>query len=170
MKHILEAVVWNVFRSKRPKGFYHWIKGHTGVDLNYVFEALPSPISGKVDLIAKQPEMGNVLYIKDIETGAIHVFAHLLKIDVMEGQHIRIGDKLGTTGNTGDKSTDAHLHYEIIYFLKPDPKNPLPYDKLFQAVMTRSLQGYKGYNVDPIGYLKALYGKYNRNLAGETVN
>ena len=39
-------------------------------------------------------------------------YAHLSRMDVIEGQEIRQGDVLGEVGITG-RSTGAHLHYEV---------------------------------------------------------
>lgn len=39
-------------------------------------------------------------------------YAHLSRMDVIEGQEIRQGDVLGAVGTTG-RSTGAHLHYEV---------------------------------------------------------
>lgn len=39
-------------------------------------------------------------------------YAHLSRMDVIEGQEIRQGDVLGAVGSTG-RSTGAHLHYEV---------------------------------------------------------
>lgn len=159
MKHILEAVIWNHYKSKTPRGFYNPIKGHTGVDLNYVNEKLPSPVSGTIVKLAKQSEMGNVVYLKDKENGYIHVFAHMTRFGVKEGDVVARNQVLGLTGNSGGKTTSAHLHYEIISLDKPT--------SLLDRVMTRSLGGFSGWNVDPIRYLRQLYGKYNLDLRGE---
>lgn len=167
MKYILEAQVMNKFRSKRPLGFYNLIKGHTGVDLLYVFEPYPSPISGTVvdcnfygggpgDKM--QNEMGNTIYIQAQEDGSIHVFSHFSRVDVKKGQKVILGDVLGITGNSGIKSTRAHLHGEIIIIGKPKT--------LENRIMSRSLNGYVGYNVDPLNYYHALYSKYQRNIKG----
>lgn len=166
MKYILQSQVINPFKSKVPRGFYHWLKGHSGVDLNYHFEALPSPVSGKISNVTKQVEMGNVIYLDDVELGAIHVFAHMDKVHVKAGDHVTRGQILGITGNSGSKTTNPHTHYELITFRKPDKKNPTPYDKLFNPIMTRSLNGYVGWNIDPIGYIRTLYGKYRLDIKG----
>jgi murein DD-endopeptidase MepM/ murein hydrolase activator NlpD len=39
-------------------------------------------------------------------------YAHLSRIDVIEGQEIRQGEALGAVGSSG-RSTGAHLHYEV---------------------------------------------------------
>ncbi len=39
-------------------------------------------------------------------------YAHLSRMDVIEGQEIRQGETLGAVGTTG-RSTGAHLHYEV---------------------------------------------------------
>lgn len=39
-------------------------------------------------------------------------YAHLSRLDVIEGQEIRQGETLGAVGTTG-RSTGAHLHYEV---------------------------------------------------------
>lgn len=158
MKYILTAVLWNAYQSKSPRGFYHPIKGHTGVDLNYVFEALPSPVTGTVEKVLKQPEMGNTIYLKDQERGFIHVFSHMSKINVKAGQQVKRNDTLGVTGNTGAKTTAPHLHYEVISLAKPE--------KILDQIMTRSLGGYNGWNIDPIRYIREIYGKYGLDSKG----
>jgi murein DD-endopeptidase MepM/ murein hydrolase activator NlpD len=48
-------------------------------------------------------------------------YAHLSRIDVIEGQEIRQGEVLGAVGSTG-RSTGAHLHYEVR--IGSSPVNP----------------------------------------------
>ena len=158
MKYILTAVLWNPYQSKRPRGFYNIIKGHTGVDLNFVFEALPSPVTGEIVKVLKQSEMGNTIYLKDQEQGHIHVFSHMSKINYKAGDKVKRNDILGTTGNTGGKTTAPHLHYEVISLSKPA--------KILDRIMTRSLGGYNGWNIDPIRYIREIYGKYGLDSKG----
>jgi murein DD-endopeptidase MepM/ murein hydrolase activator NlpD len=169
MKHILNAPVWNKFRSNKPKGFYNWLKGHSGIDYGYVFEDLPSPVSGIVEKIATGLEMGLCIYLKDMELGNIHVFAHLEEVKVGAGDKVTRNQVIAKTGNSGAKSTEAHLHAEVITFRKPPAKKAdwTAYDYLFNPIMTRSLNGYQGWNIDPNSYYKALYTKYKLSLDGE---
>ncbi|MBR3454853.1 MAG: M23 family metallopeptidase [Bacteroidaceae bacterium] len=37
-------------------------------------------------------------------------FLPLSKIDVKSGQHVRAGQKIAISGNTGKRTTDPHLH------------------------------------------------------------
>lgn len=40
------------------------------------------------------------------------VYAHMSRIDVVEGQWVRTGDQLGLVGDTG-QTTGSHLHFEV---------------------------------------------------------
>lgn len=166
MKYLLTAQLLNAFRSNKPKGFYNILKGHTGVDLNYHFEELPAPVSGKIIAVARGVEMGDCIYLDDVELGNIHVFAHMDKIYVRPGDQVLRGQVMGITGNSGSKTTQPHLHYEVITFRKPDKKNPTPYDSLFNSIMSRSLNGFVGWNISPLDYLRVLYGKYRLDKYG----
>lgn len=150
MKTVFSARVLNVFRSHTPKGWYSRLKGHTGVDLDFNFEAIPSPITGEVIGITHQVEMGNCLYIRDVN-GTVHVFAHLSQFKVKIHGHVKRGDVIAISGDSGSRSTAPHLHYEIICMKWQAP---------LEFVMTRSLMGFKGYNADPLIYDRKLYASF----------
>lgn len=57
-------------------------------------------------------------------------YAHMSRIDVVDGQRVRRGTRLGLSGSSG-KSTGPHVHYEVIY--KGRPVNPNGY---FDAEMS----------------------------------
>ncbi len=50
------------------------------------------------------------------------LYAHLDRIDVREGDVVRLGDRVGRMGRTG-RATGVHLHFELI-------KNKLPVDPM----------------------------------------
>lgn len=54
-------------------------------------------------------------------------YAHLNKIDVIVGQIVKRGEKIGEMGNTG-KSVGTHLHYEVHY--RGRPVDPISYFSL----------------------------------------
>lgn len=51
-------------------------------------------------------------------------YGHLSKINVIAGQSVKRGYKIGEVGSTG-KSTGPHLHYEVRF--KGEPQNPVNY-------------------------------------------
>ncbi len=147
MKAIIDAKVLNPFRSHVPAGFYDKVKGHTGVDLDYNFEDIPAPCDLTIILcnpVKNQPEMGNVIYARS-QDGLTHVFAHQADFIYVAGDKVLQGAILGHSGNSGGKTTGAHLHYEV---LAPSGTDP---------TMKRLLLPYKGDNVDPLEYLHKLY-------------
>ena len=61
-------------------------------------------------------------------------YAHLSAIDVVEGQDVAFGDKVGELGSTG-RSTGPHLHYEVWY--DGQARNPWNYLKAGANVLER---------------------------------
>ncbi|WP_299539446.1 M23 family metallopeptidase [uncultured Streptomyces sp.] len=57
------------------------------------------------------PAYGNAIVIKHAN-GKYSQYAHLSKIDVHIGQHVKTGQKIALSGNTGN-SSGPHLHFEI---------------------------------------------------------
>lgn len=149
MKSVLSTRLIQGFRNKRP--VYDKVKGHTGVDLDFKNEALFTPLSGTVVAYVKQTEMGNCLYVRHDASGAVLVFAHLSFTIVKKGDKVKRGDSIGKSGNTGTITTGAHLHFEIVC--------PAPY-RPEDKVMTRSLPGAKGFNTDPLPFIRDQYKKY----------
>lgn len=141
---ITDFPVCNDYRRK--SSWYHPTRGHTGVDMLFNYHTLESPVNGTVVRIATQTEMGLCLYLKD-EKGNIHVFAHLYRTYFFKGARVRKGNTIVQCGNTGTKSSQPHLHYEII---TPKPLNSE--DK----TMVRKLWEFSGYNTDPTKYLLSL--------------
>lgn len=156
---ILRAKILNPYRSHTPRGYYNIIKGHSGVDIDAKFVPLESPVTGKVVLLTNQNEMGQCMYIED-SLGNYHVFAHLKEFKKKVHDLVQRKEIIAITGNTGRRSTGAHLHYEIV---KPHA------DTLAEKIMSRPQLPVKGYNTDPIKYLKDLYFKFHVNLDGDVI-
>ncbi len=156
MKHILQSKVINRYRRKHR--WYNVSKGHTGTDHDYTYESLPSPVTGYVVKIApRQLEMGRCIYLLHASTGDIWVFAHMKSNRVKVNDHVKRGELLGITGNTGIRSSRPHLHLEVI------TRRPV---NLEDNIMWRKLWNFKGYNTNPVKRLKFLYKKYNISYDG----
>jgi murein DD-endopeptidase MepM/ murein hydrolase activator NlpD len=97
----------------RTDPFYKVMKFHEGIDFA---ASIGTPIYATGDGVVSEAEynsggFGNKIVINhgfSYET----VYAHLSKIKVKPGQHVKRGEIIGLMGNTG-KSTAPHLHYEV---------------------------------------------------------
>lgn len=103
--------------------------GHHGNDYGYVNEVLKSHVSGTVDgnnnhgwtvgdkgigYDGDGMGWGNRIVIKlDDGSGRSVLYAHLSKISVSAGGKIKVGQTIGVTGNTGEMTNGAHLHFEL---------------------------------------------------------
>lgn len=113
-----------------PPGYpYPEANGHHGNDYGFVNEVLKSPVSGTVDgndghgitnndggigYDGDGMGWGNRIVIKlDDGSGRSLLFAHLGKISVKSGDKIKVGQRIGVTGNTGEMTTGPHLHLEL---------------------------------------------------------
>lgn len=76
---------------------------------------------------------GKSVHIKD-GNGKELILGHLSKFKVHEGQHVRIGDTVGLSGNTGH-STGPHLHIQVN--INGTPVNPR--GTLLAAIIKTSL-------------------------------
>jgi murein DD-endopeptidase MepM/ murein hydrolase activator NlpD len=91
---------------------------------------------------AKQRDYGNMVEI-DHGFGYQTRYAHLAKISVKAGQHVKRGELIGLVGNTG-LSTAPHLHYEVIKdgrFINPinyffNDLSPEEYERLIEIANT----------------------------------
>lgn len=88
------------------------VEHHSGIDFKgEIGTPIKATAAGKVIYAARRGGYGNCVIIKhnkELKT----LFAHMNEILVQNGQHIDVGDIVGTLGSTG-RSTGPHLHYEI---------------------------------------------------------
>ena len=105
--------------------FYKVLKMHTGIDFTAsVGTTVRVTANGVVKrVVSSNRGYGNMLIVEH-GNGYSTLYAHLERIQVREGQHIKIGDAIATVGNSG-MSMAPHLHYEVL--LNKTPVDPLHY-------------------------------------------
>ena len=101
-----------------------WGRWHAGVDLPVpVGTPIYAVADGVVVRASHNAAFGNVVVLRLTGSGRLagdHVlYAHLRTFQVVAGQTVRRGDRLGTTGNTG-RSTGPHLHFSHLVGLPAD--------------------------------------------------
>lgn len=117
----LDKMVCTQKFGERP-GFYKQFKmsGHNGVDFRTKFDDSPDgkrPVYAVMDgvisnAVFDEKISGYGRYIRiDHDGGAQTLYAHLDSIDVVKGQHMRAGDRIGISDNTGSATSAAHLHF-----------------------------------------------------------
>ncbi|MEM6646500.1 MAG: M23 family metallopeptidase [Bacteroidota bacterium] len=99
---------------------------HHGVD---VFAPRGTPVvavaNGPITRVQDTRLGGKVVWQRDSRRGLAIYYAHLDSQSVRPRQQVRIGDTLGTVGNTGNaRTTPPHLHFGIY---QRGPHDPLPF-------------------------------------------
>ncbi len=110
--------------GSRVDPFHGRIAFHGGVDFR-AKRGTPVLAAGKgvVTKAGRNGGYGKVVEIKH-PNGMRTRYAHLSRISVQIGQHVKVGEVIGKVGSTG-RSTGSHLHYEIRSGKKT--RNPVPY-------------------------------------------
>jgi murein DD-endopeptidase MepM/ murein hydrolase activator NlpD len=113
----------NKGRTSSPFGVRRYYNGklaedyyHRGLDYAGGYgSAVMAPAGGEVVLVGYQKDgfrvHGNVVGV-DHGQGVVSIFMHMSKVDVVEGQRLEPGDKIGAIGTTG-ASTGPHLHWGL---------------------------------------------------------
>lgn len=84
---------------------------HTGIDIKAPYAAkVRTTANGIISSAGWAGGYGRRVEVQH-KNGATTRYAHLKKILVKKGQHVKLGDAIGLLGNSG-RSTGAHLHYE----------------------------------------------------------
>ncbi len=102
-------------------------RSHEGVDI-FAARGTPviAPTDGYVRTAGKRGIGGNVVWLYDSKRSQSLYFAHLNEILVEKGDRIKLGDTLGTVGNTGNaRTTPPHLHFGIYQNGATNPINHL---------------------------------------------
>ncbi len=99
-----------------------WSGGHKGIDFVTSDREVYATTDGVVRVSVYDPSgWGNYISIGDAN-GMRHIYCHLERALVNEGDEVKAGDTIGIMGKTGN-ATGVHLHYQI-NFADGTPKNP----------------------------------------------
>ncbi|MBD3729041.1 MAG: M23 family metallopeptidase [Sphingomonadales bacterium] len=99
-------------------------RAHKGIDLA---SPIGTPVYATADgVVSRADRFSSYGLFISIEHGAsIQTrYAHLSKLAVASGEHVKKGDIIGYVGTTG-RSTGPHLHYEVR--VAGEAVNPIPY-------------------------------------------
>ncbi len=110
--------------GKRIAPFTGKMQFHEGMDIAVqIGTPVHAPADGVVTKAGFEPGYGNVVEISH-GYGLMTVFGHNSRLNVKVGQHVKRGDIISYSGNTG-LSTGPHVHYEVR--LNGLPVNPVRY-------------------------------------------
>lgn len=88
---------------------------------------------------------GNAVVVRHPDLGVWSFYAHLDRVDVMEGQHLEPGQPIGEVGNTNNgrfRHMVPHLHFEVRR-ARANGDSPFP-------------GSYRRYNLDPEAWLASM--------------
>ncbi len=115
---------------------------HAGLDIVVnTGTKIYAPGDAKVLRVGFRNGYGKVLEL-DHGFGYTSLYAHLSKILVKKGEHVKRGDLIALSGKTGSLATGPHLHYEVRHNGIPlNPRNFIFSDiKLFDFIASTSKQ------------------------------
>ena len=91
-------------------------QGHSGVDLAAsIGTPVLAPTNGKVVFIHEDMFLSGKTILIDHGYGVFSSYSHLNDIKVNLNQIVKMGDTIGTVGQTG-RSTGPHLHWTITWY------------------------------------------------------
>jgi len=105
---------------------------HTGTDYRAkIGTNIYATNNGIIALTMNRFYLGNVIYI-DHGRGAFSYYSHMDSFDIKQGQKVKKGQLIGTSGKTG-RITGPHLHYALrLYNTTVDP---LQYTELYNKIL-----------------------------------
>lgn len=131
-KNIIRGFMWPTSTRLVSSG-YGWRRNpfdrrsrqfHQGIDIRARYSWIRSAMYGRVTYAGWLGGYGNTIIVAH-PGGYRTLYAHLSRINVREGQHVRQGQIIARSGNTG-RSTGPHLHFEI----RKNGRHINPYTKL----------------------------------------
>lgn len=101
------------------------IPNHPGVDIVTKKDAPIKACLGGIVLHSSYDDQDGHTIILSHENEIISVYKHAKTVYVKVGDKVEIGKAIGVVGNTGERSTGPHLHFEL--WSDMGPLNPLDY-------------------------------------------
>jgi murein DD-endopeptidase MepM/ murein hydrolase activator NlpD len=111
VKGCSQSSIWSRWGDSRDNGK----RRHEGMDI-FAKRGTPviAPIGGVVTRVGWNLLGGKVIWLSSRRTQHSFYFAHLAEAHVCLGDTVRVGQQLGTVGNTGNaRFTSPHLHFGI---------------------------------------------------------
>jgi murein DD-endopeptidase MepM/ murein hydrolase activator NlpD len=100
-------------------------ESHPGVDIiAEKDETVKSCLEGMVVHTSYDDDDGYTIIINH-QNDITSVYKHIGKVLTKVGESVKTGDAIGVVGNTGERSTGPHLHFEL--WSNAGPLNPLDY-------------------------------------------
>jgi murein DD-endopeptidase MepM/ murein hydrolase activator NlpD len=106
---------------------------HAGIDIiNLPGTSVYAAADGIVARVGRYPVHGNLVVIDHGEQPQhpgswVTIYGHLDELTVERHDHVRAGERIGTLGNSGERTTGPHLHFEVRIENQPvDPRRWLP--------------------------------------------
>lgn len=117
--NIMPSFLWPV-SSRRITSSYGWRRHpikrrrhfHQGMDIGSVFQSVRATKHGRVTYAGWLGGYGRVVILAH-PGGWKSLYGHLSRIRVRRGQHVKQGQRIAISGNTG-LSTGPHLHFEML--------------------------------------------------------
>lgn len=81
---------------------------HNGLDLKAKYEKVYSMLPGVVSATGYSANGGYFVTVN--HDACVCLYLHLSKIEVHKGQHVSAGQTIAVSGNSGKRTTGAHLH------------------------------------------------------------
>lgn len=107
------TIIFPLKSRVKHRGATEHIAAGLGAAIDYAanFESLYSPVDGIVYLF-QEIQGGNWIRVTDAE-GRQWEMAHLSERLVKTGDHVKAGQLIGKTGNSGTLTTGPHLHLQV---------------------------------------------------------
>jgi murein DD-endopeptidase MepM/ murein hydrolase activator NlpD len=114
------TLLWPIREARLSSGFGYRVNPITGDDQLHRGVDVPAPCGTEVLAVEEGTVVfsdwldasGNTVKIEH-DGGWYTTYMHLSRIAVRSGQHVKAGQRIALSGDTGRMTTGAHLHFEV---------------------------------------------------------